>query len=53
MAVFESCHYCILSPQGRINEGKALDRKPVARSLNLPSIVWAVEPRTIDSRGEH
>ena len=32
--------------------GKALDRKSEARILKFPSIVWAADPRTIDSYGE-
>jgi hypothetical protein len=29
-------------------KGEALDPKPGARTLKLPSTVWAAEPRAID-----
>jgi hypothetical protein len=41
-----------MCPQGRTNKRIALDGKPGARTLILPSVVWAAEPRTVDSRGE-
>jgi len=42
----------LLSPQGRTNKRMALDGKLGARTLILPSAVWATEPRTINFHGE-
>jgi hypothetical protein len=47
----KNCSYTV-SPQGRTNKGKALDRKPGTRTPILPLTVWAARTRTIDSRGE-
>jgi len=39
-------------PSGLHQQRKALDGKPGACTVVLPSAVWAADPRTIDARGE-
>jgi hypothetical protein len=44
---------CYFEPPGsHLIKGRALDRKPGARSLKLPSNVWAAEPQTLGSCGK-
>jgi len=38
-----------MSPQGSTRRRKALDGKPEARTLILPSTIWVADPGTADS----